>query len=71
MGRIVGLLFKDTEIKEKEVKNNYVDLNKLTLDQLKSLAEEKGIEFTPKIKKDALIVLIENDKENNEVEEEV
>lgn len=62
MGRIVGLLFKDTEIKEKEVKNNYVDLNKLTLDQLKSLAEEKGIEFTPKIKKDALIVLIENDK---------
>lgn len=71
MGRIVGLVFKDTEIEEKEVKNNYVDLNKLTLDQLKSLAEENGIEFTPKIKKDDLIVLIENDKENDEVEEGV
>ena len=32
MGRIVGLVFKDTKIK-----NNDVDLNKLTLDQLKSL----------------------------------
>lgn len=51
MGRIVGLVFKDTKIKEREFKNNDVDLNKLTLDQLKSLAEEKGIEFVPKIKK--------------------
>lgn len=48
MGRIVGLVFKDTKIKEKEFKNNDVDLNKLTLDQLKSLAEEKGIEFDHK-----------------------
>lgn len=63
MGRIVGLVFKDTKIKEKEFKNNDVDLNKLTLDQLKSLAEEKGIEFTPKIKKDDLIFLIENEEE--------
>ena len=61
MGRIVGLVFKDTKIKEKEFKNNDVDLNKLTLDQLKSLAEEKGIEFAPKIKKYDLIFLIEND----------
>lgn len=66
MGRIVGLVFKDTKIKEKEFKNNDVDLNKLTLDQLKSLAEEKGIEFTPKIKKDDLIFLIENEIENEE-----
>lgn len=61
MGRIVGLVFKDTKIK-----NNDVDLNKLTLDQLKSLAEEKGIEFAPKIKKDDLIFLIENEIENEE-----
>lgn len=61
MGRIVGLVFKDTEIKDKEVKTNDVDLNKLTLEQLKSLAEEKGIEFNSKIKKDDLIFLIEND----------
>lgn len=66
MGRIVGLVFKDSEIKEKEIKNNDVDLNKLTLDQLKSLAEEKGIEFTPKIKKDDLIFLIENEIEKKE-----
>lgn len=61
MGRIVGLVFKDTKIK-----NNDVDLNKLTLDQLKSLAEEKGIEFAPKIKKYDLIFLIENEIENEE-----
>ena len=47
MGRIIGLVFE-----VKEVKNADVSLNKLTLEQLKSLAEEKGIEFTPKIKKD-------------------
>lgn len=66
MGRIVGLVFKDTKIKEREFKNNDVDLNKLTLDQLKSLAEEKGIEFVPKIKKDDLIFLIENEIEKKE-----
>ena len=66
MGRIVGLVFKDTKIKEKEFKNNDLDLNKLTLDQLKSLAEEKGIEFDHKIKKDDLIFLIENEIENEE-----
>ncbi|WP_195952266.1 Rho termination factor N-terminal domain-containing protein [Clostridium saudiense] len=66
MGRIVGLVFKDTKIKEKEFKNNDVDLNKLTLDQLKSLAEEKGIEFDHKIKKYDLIFLIENEIENEE-----
>ena len=38
MGRIVGLVFKDTEIKDKEVRTNDIDLNKLTLEQLKSLA---------------------------------
>lgn len=61
MGRIVGLVFKDTEIKDKEVRTNDIDLNKLTLEQLKSLAEGKGIEFSSKIKKDDLIFLIEND----------
>lgn len=66
MGRIVGLVFKDTKIKEREFKNNDVDLNKLTLDQLKSLAEEKRIEFVPKIKKDDLIFLIENEIEKKE-----
>ena len=70
MGRIVGLVFKDTKIKEKELKNTNVDLNKLTLDQLKSLAEEKGIEVAPKIKKDDLIFLIENEIEDETENEE-
>ncbi len=61
MGRIIGLVFE-----VKEVKNADVSLNKLTLEQLKSLAEEKGIEFTPKIKKDDLIILIKNEIENEE-----
>lgn len=70
MGRIVGLVFKDTKIKEKELKNTDVDLNKLTLDQLKSLAEKKGIEVAPKIKKDDLIFLIENEIEDETENEE-
>ena len=70
MGRIVGLVFKDTKIKEKELKNTDVDLNKLTLDQLKSLAEEKKVEVAPKIKKDDLIFLIENEIEDETENEE-
>lgn len=70
MGRIVGLVFKDTKIKENEVKADNVDLNKLTLDQLKSLAEERGIEFNSKTKKDDLIFLIENEIEAGTEDEE-
>lgn len=70
MGRIVGLVFKDTKMKEKEVKTEDIDLNKLTLDQLKSLAEERGIEFNSKTKKDDLIFLIENEIEAGTEDEE-
>lgn len=70
MGRIVGLVFKDTKNKEKKAKTDDVDLNKLTLDQLKSLAEEKGIEFNSKTKKDELIFLIENEIEADIEDEE-
>lgn len=70
MGRIVGLVFKDTKNKEKKAKRDDVDLNKLTLDQLKSLAEEKGIEFNSKTKKDELIFLIENEIEAGTEDEE-
>lgn len=70
MGRIVGLVFKDTKMKEKEAKTEDIDLNKLTLDQLKSLAEEKGIEFNSKTKKDELIFLIENEIEADTEDEE-
>ena len=70
MGRIVGLVFKDTKNKEKKAKRDDVDLNKLTLDQLKSLAEEKGIEFNSKTKKDELIFLIENEIEVDTEDEE-
>lgn len=45
--------FKDVEIKIKS------ESNKLTLEQLKILAIEKGIEFDDKIKKADLVVLIE------------
>lgn len=70
MGRIVGLVFKDTKMKGKEAKTEDIDLNKLTLDQLKSLAEEKGIEFNSKTKKDELIFLIENEIEVDTEDEE-
>lgn len=70
MGRIVGLVFKDTKNKEKKAKRDDVDLNKLTLDQLKSLAEERGIEFNSKTKKDDLIFLIENEIEAGTEDEE-
>ena len=70
MGRIVGLVFKDTKMKGKEAKTEDIDLNKLTLDQLKSLAEERGIEFNSKTKKDDLIFLIENEIEAGTEDEE-
>lgn len=46
--------FKEVEIKNKS------ELNKHTLEQLKAIAEEKGLEFDPKIKKVDLIALLES-----------
>lgn len=43
-------------VEEKEVSN---DLDSLTVDQLKEIAAEKGIEFNSKIKKNELIEMIE------------
>lgn len=52
---------RDNLIKDgyKEVKKE-PELNKLTVDQLKAIAVEKGLEFDPKIKKTEIIVLIES-----------
>ena len=50
MGRLVGLVF------EKEIR----ELSSLKLDELKAIADEKGIEYESKIKKEVLIQLIED-----------
>lgn len=68
MGKIVGLTFSKEANIDKE--RNNIKLNELTINALKDLAHENGIEFNSKIKKDDLIVLIENYKESDEVEEE-
>lgn len=43
---------------EEPIKENTDDLNKLTVDQLKELAEEKGIEIPSKAKKDEIIEML-------------
>ena len=57
MGKIVGLVFNQ----EKEVA-----LNKLKVEDLKSLCDKRGIEYDSKAKKDELVVLLDAyDKENS------
>lgn len=43
----------------KEVKEKDIDFNTLTVDQLKTLADEKKIEYDLKIKKEDIIKLLE------------
>lgn len=55
---------KDGLLKDgwKEIKKENLDLNSLTVEQLKSLADEKEIEYDSKVKKDDLIKLLEGAK---------
>lgn len=63
----VEKLFEDGAFKEgllndgwEEVKEDLMDLKSMTVDQLKSLADEREIEYDSKIKKDDLIKLLED-----------
>ncbi|WP_404989289.1 HeH/LEM domain-containing protein [Clostridium culturomicium] len=49
MGKLVGLVFK----------KGPKELNSLKMDELKAIADEKGIEYDSKIKKEGLIQLLE------------
>ena len=52
MGKIIGLVFKE-DVKE---------LASMKVDGLKALADEKGIEYDSKTKKEELIQLLEGAK---------
>lgn len=63
----VEKVFEDDAFKEgllndgwEEVKEDLMDLKLMTVDQLKSLADEREIEYDSKIKKDDLIKLLED-----------
>lgn len=63
----VEKVFEDDAFKEgllndgwEEVKEDLMDLKSMTVDQLKSLADEREIEYDSKIKKDDLIKLLED-----------
>lgn len=50
---------KDFEVKKLENDNNDLEFDSLTVEQLKSIADQKGISYDSKIKKDDLIKLLE------------
>ena len=62
-------VFKNQALREelfvdgwKEVEENTIDLKLMTVEQLKSLADEREIKYESKIKKDVLIRLLEDYK---------
>lgn len=65
MGKIVGLVFEETKelsIDELISIANIKGLKYLNVEQLKRIAKELELEFDSKIKKDDLVVLIEENQ---------
>lgn len=55
----IATWFEGRDFIVSKIDNTDIDLSDLTIEQLKELAAEKGIEIPPKAKKDEIIKLLE------------